>query len=144
MLEKRIHDLEKDLYYHKKTSRELKHKLREVTGASSVAISDSISSEKPPLSSRISEKSRGSQSSVENDEKMSQNAIKVSSTDQQIIRKGSNENFHFPPVQRVTQDDKKVKSDKKEGIKSPKSQRFDKHIAPDEQKRLKVRYYESK
>eukprot|EP00794_Sanderia_malayensis_P016705 gene16705-18399_t len=127
LLEKKVHDLEKDLYYHKKTSRELKHKLREVTGASvvsSVACNESVSSEKRPTSSRNSERRKGSFTSADNDDKAPQASNKTVSNEQHnTLRKPANE-LHLPPV----------KSDKKDALKS---QKFDKHVAPDEQKRLK-------
>lgn len=132
-MEKRIQELEKDLFYYKKTSRELKHRLRDVSVASSVM--ESIPNEKHHASRTYSDKSRDSNSS---DERRSAKA-RVASPEAQLGRNQSNENFHLPPVQRIVQqEEKKSKNDARDGTRSPKTQKHDRLISQEEQKRLKV------
>ena len=139
-LEKKIQELEKDLFYYKKTSRELKHRLREMTGSSTATVADSIASEKNPVTRTLSDKNRDSQGAVQNEEKKTIHLARVGSPESQIGRIASNENFHLPPVQRVAQEEKRMKNEQRDGMRSPKSQKhnFDRHVTQDEQRRLKV------
>ena len=153
LLEKRIQELEKDLFYYKKTSRELKHRLRDTSGSSTSTVMESVgtdkqsldrknsaASEKQPIrSGTFSDKSRESSAIVESEEMMI-NMGRVTSPEVQINKMHPNENFYLPPVQRVVQDEKKSKFDQKDGPRSQKMQKsnYDRLINQEEQKRLKV------
>ena len=122
-LERRIHELEKDLFYYKKTSRELKHRLREVNSSSTSTMAESMNVEKEPVSRAHS---RDSNSGGAVDERRL-SKTRVASPETQGNR--SNENFHLPPVQCIVQEEKKSKGDQK---------KHDRLITQEEQKRLKV------
>ena len=139
-LEKKVQELEKDLFYYKKTSRELKHRLREMTGSSTATVADSITSNKNLVTRTLSDKTRDSHGVAPNEEKKTTHLARVGSPESQISRVASNENFHLPPVQRVAQEEKRLKNEQRDGMRSPKSQKqnFDRHVTQDEQRRLKV------
>ena len=139
-LEKRIQELEKDLFYYKKTSRELKHRLRDASGSSTSTVAESISTEKQQVTRPSSDKSRESNGQSE-ERRVSMG--RVASPEAQLNRVQSNENFHLPPVQRIVQEEKKSKNDQRDGTRSPKTQKsnYDRLITQEEQKRLKVTGY---
>ena len=134
-LERKIQELERELFYYKKTSRELKHRLREVSGAS--IASESMPSEKH--SSRMAaEKTQGG---TQTSEERKANLSRVGSPEAQMGKHSSEENFHLPPVQQAAQEEKKSKNDQKDGRKSPKTHarsNYENYVNQDEQKRLKV------
>jgi len=137
-LEKRIQELEKDLFYYKKTSRELKHRLRDASGSSTSTVVESVVSEKQPVTRTHSERSRDSNSLAQSEEKRV-SVGRVASPELQTNKVLLNENFYLPPVQRSIQDEKKSKNSQKDEPKSQKSQKgnYDRLITQEEQRRLK-------
>ena len=124
------------MYYYKRTSRELKQRLRDISG-SSVSVTDSHTSEKPPESSRTIHP-------VDVTKENNNNNANRGFTFSNPPRAVPGEELHLPPVQRVSREEKKVK------VNSPSSQRrpleretsghrrtLDK-FDHEEQKRLKV------
>ena len=139
MLERRIQELEKDLFYYKKTSRELKYRLRDVSGSSTSSVIESVAPEKQPISRAVSEKSKDSNLALQSEERRA-SLGRVTSPELQTSKLQANENFYLPPVQRIVQEEKKSKTDQKDGSRSPKSHKsnYDRLITQEEQKRLKV------
>ena len=139
LLERRIQELEKDLFYYKKTSRELKHRLRDASGSSTSSVIDSVASEKQPVSRTVSEKPKDSNLGVQSEERRA-SLGRVTSPELQTSKVQTNENFYLPPVQGIVQEEKRSKTDQKDGTRSQKSHKsnYDRLITHEEQKRLKV------
>ena len=130
------------MFYYKKTSRELKHRLRDASGSSTSTVVESVVSEKQPVTRTHSERSRDINSLAQSEEKRV-SVERVASPELQTNKVLLNENFYLPPVQRSIQDEKKSKNSQKDEPKSQKSQKgnYDRLITQEEQRRLKVVVY---